>query len=98
MVMYTDRSQETDQTGTPIRVKALWVINTGRRWLGKNGIALGNNTEVYNSETIAIYKGLETTLAIPQTQNAHTIHISLDNLSMAQNVGLVPNSSGKGKL
>ena len=29
MIMYTDRSQETDQTGTLTGVKTSWVINTG---------------------------------------------------------------------
>lgn len=67
IVVYTDGSQETDRSGTPTGVGAAWVIKSRNQWLGKRGIPLGSNAEVFDSEAIALCKGLETTLATPET-------------------------------
>lgn len=96
MVMYIDRSQETNQVKMPTRVRGAWVINAGCKWLGKSGMALENNVEIYNSKAIVLCKGLKTVLAISQMQNVYGIHICLNNLGVVQNTGLILNSSSQG--
>lgn len=54
--------------------------------------ALQNYT---NSEAVTLCKRFETMLAIPEARGVPGIHICLDNLTVAQEVGSVPNGSSQ---
>ena len=92
MVICTDGSQETDQTGTPTGASAGWVINWVDSWHGRRGTPLGDTHEVYDAEAVVLLEGLKEALKSPIARVAPGIHICLDNLSVACNAGQIPKS------
>ena len=96
MVIYTDGSQETDQTGTSTGTGAGWVISWVDSWHGRRGTPLGDTHEVYDAEAVALLKGLKEALKSPIARVAPGIHICLDNFSVACNAGRIPKGSSQG--
>ncbi len=95
MILYTDRSQEYDQTGSSSGSKAGWVIEWVESLFSKEGAALGTAQEVYDAEVYAMTRGLDAALKAPMAQHASAIHICLDNLSIAKNAGRSPDGSSQ---
>lgn len=96
MVIYTDRSQETDQTGIPTGTGAGWVISWVDSWHGRRGTLLGDMHEVYDAEAVAMLEGLKEALKSSMARAALGIYICLDNLSIACNAGQIPKGSSQG--
>ena len=95
IIVYTNGSQEIDQSGEPISSGAGWVLNCIGSWYSKQGIPLGRTNEIYDAEVIAILEGLKQVLKSPMARVAPGIYICLDNLGMARNAGYVPKSSSQ---
>ena len=96
IVVYTDRSQETDELGKPIGTGAGWAINWVGGWHSKQGKPLGDTQEVYDAEARAILGGFDGALKSPMARVSPGLHIRLDNLSVARNAGLTPKGSSQG--
>ena len=91
----TDGSQEVDQNNIPTGTGAGWVLNWVGSWHQKQGISLGKTNEVYDAEAIAMLEGLRQALKSPMARVAPGIHVCLDNLGVARNVGGIPKSSNQ---
>ena len=65
MVIYTDESQETDQTGTPTGAGAGWVINWVHNWHGRRGTPLRDTHKVYDAKAVAFLESLKKALKSP---------------------------------
>ncbi len=95
IIVYTDGSQEIDQSGEPTGTGAGWELNWVGSWYRKQGIPLGRTNEVYDAEVIAMLEGLKQALRSPMARVAPGIHICLDNLGVARNAGYIPKSSSQ---
>ena len=95
MILYTDGSQEYDQTGSPSGTGAEWVIEGVKNWFSKGGAALGTTQEIYDSEVYTMTRGLGVALKAPMAQHASAIHICLDNFSVAKNAGKILEQSSQ---
>ncbi len=96
MVIYTDGSQETDQTGKPTGAGAGLVINWVDSWHGRRRIPLGDIYEVYDAEAVALLEGLKEALKSLIARVTLGIHICLDNFSVACNARQIPKGSSQG--
>lgn len=92
IMVYTDGSQEVHKNNVSIGATASWILNWVRNWLQKQGLSLRNSIEVYNTEVIAMLEGLKHALESPMARVATGIHICLDNLGVARNMGRISNS------
>lgn len=95
LIVYTDGSQQVDFSGKTLGTGSAWVVWWKNQWLGNNGFALGKNVDVYDAEAWALCGGLEAAVTCPMSSAASAIHLCLDNLSLAQAAGSVPNGSSQ---
>ena len=96
IIVYSDGSQKINNPNEIIGTGAAWILKWKSSWLGSNGFALGANAEVYDAEAWGMCGGLEAARTSPMSVGATGIHVCLDNLSVAQAAGSVPNGSSQG--
>lgn len=95
IVVYTDGSQKVDKTGKILGTGSAWILRWKDRWLGMNGFSLGSKAEVYDAEILRLCGGLEAALTSPMVGVISGIHVCIDNLSVAQKAGSIPNGSSQ---
>lgn len=95
LIVYSDGSQQVYPNRKVLGTGSAWVIRWKNQWLGTNGFALGVHADIYDIEAWGLYGNLETAITYPMISAASAIHICLNNLSIAQATGSIPNGSSQ---
>ncbi|TIC95781.1 putative RNA-directed DNA polymerase from transposon BS [Colletotrichum higginsianum] len=92
IVVYTDGSQMVD--GSRTAAGAGWVGYQATRQIFRGSEPLGHQTEVFDAEAQAAFRGLLEAMRSPTARMADNVHICLDNLAVtARLVTRSPGSS-----
>lgn len=85
-IIYTDESQARKR-GETTTASAGWVGYQAEQQIFRGNEPLGSQVEAYDTEVQATSRGLEQTLSLPTARMADNIHVRLDNLAVAVQLG-----------